>query len=228
MPDVANIRNPRLGQALVADLQARANVTIHENCEVIGFDRKDQRVRSVLALQQGTKSRFEAGNFVLCAGAWTRLVARMLDISLNVDPVKGQMLLYQFDKAPVASIVLTRGRYAIPRRDGHLLVGSTLEHEQFDKTPTHEARQSLKSSVEVLLPMLKSVEPKGQWAGLRPAAPDGIPYIGKLPDFENFYVNAGQYRNGLVLAPASARLVADILLAREPIVDPRPYQPEKK
>ena len=62
------------------------------------------------------------------------------------------------------------------------------------------------------------------WAGLRPGAAQGIPYIGSVPGFRNLSVNAGQFRNGLVLAPASAGLLADILLGRAPRVDPLPYQ----
>ena len=226
MPDVANIRNPRLGQALVADLQGRANVTIRENSRVERIENKHGQVYSVVALTEQGRTSIVADNIILCAGAWTGLLAKLTGVRLKIEPVKGQMLLYRFTRSPVKSIVLTRGRYAIPRRDGHLLVGSTLEHEQFDKTPTRHARLSLMASAVELLPCLRGIEPEAQWAGLRPAAPDGVPYIGRLPDFENLYVNAGQFRNGLVLAPASARLLADLLLKREPILDPAPYRPE--
>jgi len=227
MPDVANIRNPRLGQALVADLMTRSNVSLHENCQVAQFVVEGARVSSVVAQTPAGESRFAADNIVLCAGAWSGQLAELTGTGLKVEPVKGQMLLYRFSRSPVKSIVLTQGRYAIPRRDGHLLVGSTLEYEQFDKTPTRQARFSLMESAQDLLPFLKDIEPESQWAGLRPAAPDGVPYIGELPGFENFYVNAGQFRNGLVLAPASARLLADLMLQREPIIDPTPYRPGK-
>jgi len=224
MPDVANIRNPRLGQALVADLLARPNVHVRENCQVAQLEVNEGRISSVVAHTADGDARFVAENVVLCAGAWSGQLAEMTGIELKVEPVKGQMLLYRFRQSPIKSIVLTRGRYAIPRRDGRLLIGSTLEYEQFDKTPTSQARSSLRESAQDLLPFLKGVEPELQWAGLRPAAPNGVPYIGKLPDFENFYVNAGQFRNGLVLAPASARLLADLMLQRAPIIDPTPYQ----
>jgi glycine oxidase len=225
MPDVANIRNPRLGQALVAELSAKSNVKFSENSQVSQFETRDGRIRAVEAETRIGKARFVADTFVLCAGAWSGQLAELTDIELAVEPVKGQMLLYYLPESPVTSIVLTGGRYIIPRRDGYLLAGSTLEYQQFDKTPTSEARHSLLQSAQDLLPLLKEVEPVSQWAGLRPAAPGGVPYIGKLPGFENFYVNAGQFRNGLVLAPASARLLADLVLKREPIIDPAPYQP---
>jgi glycine oxidase len=225
MPDVANIRNPRLGQALVAELSAKPNVKFYENSQVSQFETRDGRVSAVEAATRTGKARFVADAFVLCAGAWSGQLAELSGVELEVEPVKGQMLLYSLPKSPVTSIVLTRGRYVIPRRDGYLLVGSTLEYQHFDKTPTGEARTVLLNTAHDLLPVLKGVEPVSQWAGLRPAAPGGVPYIGKLPGFENFYVNAGQFRNGLVLAPASARLLADLVLQREPIIDPAPYQP---
>ena len=109
-----------------------------------------------------------------------------------------------------------------------MLVGSTLEHAGFDKTITTDARDSLLQSAYKILPELQQFHPQKQWAGLRPYAPDGVPYIGNVGEFENLFVNAGQYRNGLLLAPASARLLADCLLGRMPIVDPLPYLPENR
>lgn len=125
------------------------------------------------------------------------------------------------------SIILTDGRYLIPRRDGHLLVGSTLEYRGFDKQPSAGAAQSLQQSARQMLPALASQRPIAQWAGLRPGSGDGIPFIGRIRDYDNLYVNAGQFRNGLVLAPASAELMKNLLLGEEPIVDAAPYDPAR-
>ena len=73
-------------------------------------------------------------------------VAKNLGVNLNVDPVKGQILLYKFDRPRVYVVVLTQGRYVIPRQDGYVLVGSTLEYVGFDKTPTTKALISLRAS----------------------------------------------------------------------------------
>ncbi|MCG8416174.1 MAG: FAD-dependent oxidoreductase, partial [Pseudomonadales bacterium] len=75
---------------------------------------------------------------------------------------------------------------------------------------------------------LREIQPVAQWAGLRPGSDAGVPIIGRAPGFRNLYVSAGHYRNGLVLAPASARLLADLLLQREPIIDPEAYQFSEK
>ena len=140
-------------------------------------------------------------------------------------PVKGQMILYKCAADFLPRMVLAKGRYAIPRRDGHILIGSTLEHSGFDKTPTDEALESLRASAAELLPELADMQPVAHWAGLRPGSPEGIPYIGPVPGFDGLWLNTGHYRNGLVLAPASCRLLADLMSGREPIIDPVPYAP---
>lgn len=225
MPDVANIRNPRLGQALRAAL-TESGADIREFSEVCDLALSGKDLRGLWVRESsGEESLIEAGQYVFCAGAWT---ARLLDkagLTLSIDPVKGQMLLYELPGRILEEMILYRGRYLIPRRDNHILVGSTLEHVGFDKQTTEEALRSLQASAEGMLPALSSVPVKRQWAGLRPGAPDGVPFIGRLPGWGNAWVNAGHYRNGLVLAPASARLMADLMTGREPVVSPAPYDP---
>lgn len=222
MADVANVRNPRLVKSLKAALLALPNVTIHEQCEVNGFIHEGNEVVGV----QTSSGDVDADQVVLTAGAWSGELLKMLGLELPVEPVKGQMILYKCAADFLPSMVLAKGRYAIPRRDGHILIGSTLEHEGFDKTPTHSALASLKASAVELIPALADAEVVGHWAGLRPGSPEGIPYIGQVPGFERLWLNCGHYRNGLVLAPASCQLFADVMLGRTPIIDPAPYAPD--
>jgi glycine oxidase len=221
MANVANVRNPRLVKSLKAALLALPNVTLHEQCEVLGFVREGDRVMGV-----STPSGDLLGDrVVLAAGAWSGELLKTIGLELPVEPVKGQMILYKCAEDFLPSMVLAKGRYAIPRRDGHILVGSTLEHEGFDKTPTDVALESLKASAVELLPALADAQVVGHWAGLRPGSPEGIPYIGPVPGFDGLWLNCGHYRNGLVLAPASCQLLADLLVGREPVIDAAPYAP---
>jgi glycine oxidase len=222
MADVANVRNPRLVKSLKAALLALPNVTIHEQCEVSGFIREGAAVVGV----QTSAGAIHGDQVVLTAGAWSGDLLKSLGLDLPVEPVKGQMILYKCAADFLSSMVLAKGRYAIPRRDGHILIGSTLEHEGFDKTPTESALESLKASAVELIPALAEAEVVGHWAGLRPGSPEGIPYIGRVPGFDGLWLNCGHYRNGLVLAPASCQLFVDVMLGREPIIDPAPYSPE--
>ncbi|MFB9866068.1 glycine oxidase ThiO [Vreelandella sulfidaeris] len=220
MPTLGSVRNPRLAKALKARLSAMAQVTLHEQCDVSGFVYQDGQVVGV-ASSQGSLT---AGQIVVCGGAWAGALLAQLGVQLPVKPVKGQMIAYQAPKGLVQRVVLKDGRYIIPRADGLLLVGSTLEDVGFDKTTDALALASLRQSAEAILPALADCPVAHQWAGLRPGSPEGIPFIGALPGWPNVFVNAGHYRNGLVLAPASTHLLVDQLLGREPLIDPAPYQ----
>lgn len=221
MAGVANVRNPRLLKSLRAALEKLPNVEVHEQCGVTGFLREAERIVGVRTAQ----GELRADAVVVAAGAWSGELLKTLGLDLPVEPVKGQMILFKCAADYLPAMVMAKGRYAIPRRDGHILVGSTLEYEGFDKTPTDEAFESLRASAIELLPALANAEVVGHWAGLRPGSPDGIPFIGPVPDHDGLWLNCGHFRNGLVLAPASCQLLSDLLLNREPIVDPAPYAP---
>ncbi len=220
LPHIANVRNPRLLQALTKAVLS-LGVECISHAEVGQWHVLHDRV---VAIETTQGQRFQADNFVVAAGAWTGQILTSVTMDLPIKPIKGQMILYKLPEQVLSHIVLYQGHYLIPRRDGHILCGSTMEDVQFDKTTTVIARQHLEQVATSILPQLAATTPVGHWAGLRPGSPNGIPFIGRVPAIANLWVNAGQFRNGLVLAPASARLLGDLLLQREPCVDSRPYQ----
>ncbi len=219
MPGVANVRNPRLLRALKAALAESANVTLFENTEVSDFILQDGRVLGV----NTSCGELRAERVVLASGAWSGELLTTLGLELPVEPVKGQMILYKCAEDYLSTMILAKGRYAIPRKDGHILVGSTLEHAGFDKVLTNTALASLKESAQELLPALAGAEVVGHWAGLRPGAPEGIPFIGEVAEFPGLWLNCGHHRNGLLLAPASCQLLTDLMQRRTPILEPIPY-----
>lgn len=221
LPGVANIRNPRLLKALRAAVQALPNVTVIENCPAVGFVREGERIVGARTGQ----GDYRADAVVVAAGAWSATLLQTLGLNLPVRPMKGQMILFKCAEDFLPSMVLAGGRYAIPRRDGHVLVGSTLEDVGFDKVPTGDALASLRATACELLPALADAAVVAHWAGLRPGSPEGIPWIGQVPGFDGLWLNCGHFRNGLVLAPASCQLLADLLLERSPIIPPAPYAP---
>lgn len=221
MAGVANVRNPRLVKSLKAALASLPNVELREHCQITGFAQQDGRISGV----HTADGLLEADDVVLSAGAWSGDLMATLGLTLPVEPVKGQMILYKCAEDFLPSMVLAKGRYAIPRRDGHILIGSTLEYAGYDKTPTEQALESLKASAVELLPGLADATPVAHWAGLRPGSPEGVPYIGPVPGHAGLWLNCGHYRNGLVLAPASCQLFVDLLTGVEPIIDPTPYAP---
>lgn len=219
---VAQVRNPRLVQALRQDL-AQAGVRFQEGVTVTGFRHQRGRLTALLTPQGDIPTR----GCLVAAGAWIADLLQTVGLRLPIRPVRGQMLLLRGPAGLLSRIVLKEGRYVIPRRDGRVLVGSTVEEVGFDRTTTIGARESLVATAVTLVPALADCEIERQWSGLRPGSPDGVPYIGEHPEIRGLWVCAGHYRNGIVLGPASARLLADLVLDRPPTLDASPYRVER-
>jgi glycine oxidase len=146
-------------------------------------------------------------------------------LNLDVKPIRGQMLLFKFSAPPLPHIVLHEGMYLIPRRDGHLLVGSTLEDVGFDKRTTDEARRDLWQRAQLILPALCDMPLVQHWAGLRPGSPHNIPTIGRHAQLENLYLNTGHFRYGVTMAQASVEILLNELNGLEQPFDVEVYRP---
>lgn len=224
LPEIAQIRNPRLLKSLKAYL-LDIGVKFIENTEITHIKIKDRSISEI----ETANGRYSAQRYAVCTGAWTAgFLQSMLPLPdslppLAIQPVKGQMLLFDAKPDTLPCMVLDGDEYLIPRRDGKILAGSTVETAGFDKTPTDAARQKLYRFATELLPVLKQYPVSHHWAGLRPGTPAGVPYIGIHPEYDNLSVNAGHFRNGLVMGPASAKLLADLILDRPLSIDPHPY-----
>lgn len=224
LPEIGHVRNPRLLKALKQDLVNRG-VHLLENCVISGIHSKHSRIERVST----DLGDFSINELIISAGAWTtELMATLLPDATQhrpaIFPAKGQMLVFDAEPNTLNAMVMTESQYLIPRRDGKILAGSTVELAGFDKTPVPEIREQLFNFATKLLPALQHYPVSRHWAGLRPGTKHGIPYIGKHPDFTNLSINAGHFRYGLVMAPASACLMTDLILQRPPIVAPEPYQ----
>lgn len=218
MPGVAQVRNPRIAKALHADLQRRG-IEIVTDSPVTALECNGGSCRGVTA---GGK-KYQADQVVICAGSWSGELLGELPAPPAIRPVRGQMLLFQTPPGTITRITLEKQRYIIPRRDGHVLFGSTMEEVGFDKSATSEVYDELYGIATERFPVLRDYPVVKHWSGLRPGSPAGVPYIAAHPDIDGLFVNAGQFRNGVVLGPASGRLMADLMLQRTPIVDPSPY-----
>lgn len=217
LPEIGQVRNPRFARALRRAVEPRVEVLEHQEVsELLVTAGRIQGVRT----RQGI---LEADQVVVCAGAWTATLLAQLGESPAVEPVRGQMMVFLTQPGQIRHIVLYRDRYIIPRQDGHVLIGSTLEYTGFDKSTTAEAKEQLYRAAGAVFPLLRHSPIEHHWAGLRPGSPHGIPYIGAHPQVEGLFFNAGHFRNGVVTGPASARLAADLMLNRPPILDPSPY-----
>jgi glycine oxidase len=120
-------------------------------------------------------------------------------------------------------MVCREGFYLIPRRDGYLLAGSTLEDVGFDATVTQAVRDEIIAKAEAIMPALKAEPVIKHWSGLRPGTPENLPIISAHPSIENLYLNTGHFRYGLTMAPASAQMIAALMLDEKPAIAAEPY-----
>ena len=192
---------------------------IVEQCEVKEIVAEAGRVKH-LATTQGD---FSADAYIVTAGAWSKVLLGEHALQVDIKPIRGQMLLFKFDTPPLPHIVLQGDVYLIPRRDGHLLVGSTREDVGFDKSTTEEARAMLLQRALALLPALRDMPVIKHWAGLRPASPGNIPTIGRHPHLHNLYINSGHFRYGVTMSPASVEVLLNTLNGTPQPFDVSPY-----
>ena len=166
------------------------------------------------------KTLFAAGMVVNCAGAWAGQIGPHL---FPTRPVKGQMLCVAMpQKELVRHVVRTMGLtpdvYLIPRSDGRMLIGTTVEEAGFDKQTVPETILKLRQAALDLVPKLADARILESWAGLRPGTPDGLPILGATPT-PGYFVATGHFRDGILLAPVTARVMAEVISGRAPGYD---------
>lgn len=210
-PDDWQVENRILTKALLASNQRRG-VRLIENREAKSIRIEDGRVTGI----EGVTTSVNPATVVIAAGAWTSNIGTSATNSLAVpiDPVRGQMLCFQTEPPLSRHVIYSSRGYLVPRRNGRLLAGSTSEHVGFEKRVTNAGTASIKSMAFEIAPGLKSAAIVDSWAGFRPHAPDDRPVLGPASDIEGLFYATGHYRNGILLAPITANVIADALLNR--------------
>ena len=157
------------------------------------------------------RTSYLAGAVVNCAGAWAGTFSHY---AFPVYPVKGQMLAV-VEGPSVQHVVRSEKVYVVPRSDGRLVIGSTLENDGYNKQIDPSTIQRLFRAAVELLPGLEKSRQHDVWAGLRPGTPDHLPILGEAPA-RGYFVATGHYRDGILLAPITANLLTDVVLGRTP------------
>jgi glycine oxidase len=211
----AQVRNPCLLRALRLAC-VRAGVHIEEHRQVTSLMRDAGRVSGA----RTDSGDFQAGQTVLAAGAWSALLDEQVRHLAPVYPVRGQIVLLYRSPPPLRHI-LERGKcYVIPRRDGHILVGSTTEHDSgYDEHPTEQGARDLRNGAMSLAAVLKEGRVVRSWAGLRPGTPDGRPVIGTHEFCPGLIFATGHFKTGICLMWITARVVRDLVIDGRTEVD---------
>lgn len=206
LPDLAQVRNPWLLKALQAACVQRG-VELYAGCPVTTLERNGERVHTV----RTPEGDFSAGHFVIAAGAWSRELIRQAGWQLDVQPVRGQIVLLEHLPLPFSAVIQSGSCYLVPRRDGRILIGSTEEQAGYDKRTTSAAVSELLRFAIDFVPVLREARFERAWAGLRPFVKDGRPFIGCLPTLNNVCIATGHYRAGLQLSPITAVLIRELI-----------------
>jgi glycine oxidase len=170
------------------------------------------------------KTSYRAAKVVNCAGAWAGQVG---PYAMPTRPVKGQMICFAMPSRELLKHVVRAAEiYLIPRSDGRLLAGATVEDVGFDKRTVPETIQGLRRAALALLPALANARVLEDWAGLRPGTPDNLPILGPTP-IPGYFVATGHFRDGILLAPATARVMAQVMAGRSPECDLAAFSVER-
>ncbi|NET47937.1 MAG: glycine oxidase ThiO [Merismopedia sp. SIO2A8] len=183
-------------------------VTIHDGITVEAFQQSHGRIAAV----QTSKGKWQAGHYVLATGAWSTSL-----LPIPVHPIKGQLLAVQTPETavPLNHVLYGPGIYIVPRQNGRIVIGATSESVGFTPHNTPAGLQTLMNKAIQLYPGLSQFPIEEQWWGFRPATPDEWPILG-ASHCDNLTLATGHHRNGILLAPATARLITDHILDSGP------------
>lgn len=228
LPDEMRIRSPRHLEALHESCRLRG-VEITPAAEVRSIDVRDGRIESLgIAIGAAATETVRADRYCLAAGAWSGHLAESLGLHVDTRPIRGQIALLRLPRQVLARVVNVGLDYLVPRADGRLLAGSTLEDAGFDKATTPQTIARLLAFARHLLGPLPDAVVEQSWAGLRPGSVDGLPFIGAAPACSNAFVATGHFRAGLHQSTGTAVLLADLMTGRPPALDLEPFAPDRR
>ncbi|MBX7218777.1 MAG: glycine oxidase ThiO [Blastocatellia bacterium] len=224
LPDDWQVDNRRLTRALIAAVYA-AGVEIHCNAANLKVCIERDRVTGV---EVGLE-RWSAPVVVNAAGSWAAQMPREL-LRLpqaSVRPIRGQMLALDMQPPTLLRhVIRTEQAYLVPRRDGRLVIGATVEDGGYEKTVTAGGVAALLNGAIEVVPRLAQMPLLETWAGLRPLAEDQLPILGET-DLKGLFCATGHYRNGILLTPITAEIIASLIVGEDPAVPVASFSPRR-
>lgn len=205
-----------------AALLASMGVEIHENAEAASFETAGRTVTRVRAAH----AEFAPGEVVIAAGAWSAQCARKLGVPLALQPAKGYSVTITMPpNGPRLPVILGEGKVALAPLGDRLRLGGTLELSGMDSGISRRRVDGILRTARAYLPKLEDTGTLEVWSGLRPCLPDGLPAIGRAGRYRNLTISCGHGHIGMGLAPASGKLVAQIVGGERPDTDLTPLRP---
>jgi len=206
VPGDHQVENRRLMDALDAAIR-QAGVEVIEGAEVAALIIDGGKAVGIIC----NDARMHAGAVVVAAGSWSSRLLQPTGLRLRVMPARGQMLAVRGAATPLSHVLHSSRVYIVPRRDGRLVIGATVEYVGFDKAVTAGGIRGLLDAAIEMVPSLADSEIVEIWAGFRPDTEDHLPVIGPC-EIVNLYLATGHFRNGILLAPVTAELLAQCVI----------------
>jgi glycine oxidase len=223
LPDNRRVENRKLTQAYVA-AALNAGAQFREGAGVEAIATAGGRASGV-CLHDG--AALEADLVIVAAGSWAHQIRGLEADRVALHPVRGQMLCFETRPRMLTPAVFSMRGYLVPRRDGRILAGSTMEEAGFNKAVTLAGIEKISRGVIAMVPSLGELSFREAWAGLRPATRDLLPVIGHSPSVANVIWSTGHYRSGILLSAITGEVIADLVAGRKPSVDLAPFSPAR-
>lgn len=201
-PDEAQVDSRRLVEALARVVERRGGRRITEAVEAI----EESQGRAEAVRTRSGRHAFD--ELVLCAGAWSGLLSGATGLNeRSVYPVRGQLAAFTVPSLPLTHLVVGSAGYVVPKPGGRFIAGTTSEHVGYHKAVTPEGIGHIRKAATTLCPAFETLQPEETWSGLRPGSSDGAPILGPSP-LKKLWLATGHFRNGILLAPLTALLLA--------------------
>lgn len=162
-----------------------------------------------------TNGNFEAKTIVVASGVWSNSLFGQLGLHHEIIPVKGECISVRSEKVVLKHTLFHEQNYIVPRNDGRLVIGATMVDNEWNENPSLRGIESLIQSAKQMLPEIEDMKIDSFWAGLRPRTLDYNPFIGVHPEDDQILFATGHFRNGILLAPATGKLIRDLILKRK-------------
>ncbi len=218
-PDDAQVRNPKLVRALAKGAVLSGTQFLLGN-PVDGFVHENGRISGVKVNDE----LFRGDTIVIAAGCWSGALAQELGFRVPIQPSRGQIVLVDTTSLVLGHTIDGLGVYVVPRSDGKILIGATVEFVGYDKRTTLEGVQQMIEAGTTLIPELAEMSFTRAWAGLRPHIKNG-PCLGRVPGLDNVIIASGHFKNGILLAPITGVLISELIATDAPSIPLDPFSP---
>jgi glycine oxidase len=223
LADNRRVDNRKLTQAYIA-AAISAGADFREGVGVDSIVTDGGRATGV-RLHDG--ATLDADLVIVAAGAWSHHIRGLEADGVSFHPVRGQMLCFETRPRTLGPAVFSMRAYVVPRRDGRILAGSTMEEAGYNKAVTLAGIEKISRGALAMLPGLADLPFREAWAGLRPATRDLLPVLGYSPSVANVVWAAGHYRSGILLSALTGEVIADLVAGRPPSIDLAPFSPAR-